>query len=103
MAGSDGGQSDVGDHGPEKVLQVGVQPPVKDGVGDSAGHGQNVDHEKGNVLNLKKRSFSSMSFFMYPRSNVQIWRTFLYSRIVLIKQDKPITEVQTLTKICQLK
>ena len=34
-----------------------------------------------------------------PRSNIQIWRTFSYSRIVLIKQGKPITEVQTLIKI----
>ena len=38
-----------------------------------------------------------------PRSNIQIWRTFSYSRIVLIKQGKPIIEVQTLIKICQLK
>ena len=84
------GRADVGDHRPEEVLEVGVEPAVEDGVGDGAGHGHGVDHEKGNVLNLQKRSFSSMSFFMYPRSNVQIWRTFLYSRIVLIKQDKPI-------------
>ena len=44
-----------------------------------------------------------LGFNWLPRNNVQIWRIFLYSRIVLIKQDKPITEVQTLIKICQLK
>ena len=65
MAESDGGQSDVGDHGPEKVLEVGVEPPVQDGVGNGAGHGQNVDHEKGNVLNLQKRSLSSLCFFIF--------------------------------------
>ena len=53
MAGSDGGQSDVGDHGPEKVLEVGVQPPVHDGVSDCARHGNHVDHKKCHVLNLR--------------------------------------------------
>ena len=42
------------------------------------------------------------SFNRFPCCNVQIWHTFSYCRIVLNKQDKPITQVQTLIKNCQL-
>lgn len=38
--------SHSGDHGSEKVLQVGVEPPVQNGVGDGAQHGERVNHEK---------------------------------------------------------
>ena len=34
---------DQGDHCPEQVLEIGVEPAVEDGVGDDGGHGEEVD------------------------------------------------------------
>ena len=38
--------SHCGNHGPKKVLQIGVEPPIQNGVGDSAQHGEGVHHEE---------------------------------------------------------
>ena len=46
------GRADVGNHRPEEVLEVGVEPAIEDGVGDGAGHGHGVDHKKGKELDL---------------------------------------------------
>ena len=40
--------------------------------------------------------------FHYPHCNFQIWQTFQYAKDCLTEQDKSLTEVQKMIKICKL-
>ena len=52
------------------------------------------------VLYLHLDRIQLSSFKLTPRSNVQIWRTFSYSRVVLNRQDKPIFKLWSRSASC---
>ena len=41
-------------------------------------------------------------FLWCPHCNFQIWQTFQYAKDCLTEQDKSLTQVQKMIKICKL-
>lgn len=66
---------DMGNHGSEEVAQVCVQPSVQDRVGDDARHGERVDHEEQNQLNIR------LQFGSYAKNQVE-FRTWKIEMLI---------------------